>query len=96
MEENTKYEVKDIYDGLKKTNIKCSMCNKSDWDVLGDVMQYSIVKEENNADDEEETCGVIKLKCKHCGLIIEYDAKYFYDETSKKALKKIIREKGFF
>jgi hypothetical protein len=98
MEENTKNEIKDMYDGIKKTNIKCFICNKSDWQVLGDVVQYNEVKEESGTDTEieQELCGVIKLRCNHCGLVIEYDSKYFYDEISKKALKKIMRDKGFF
>lgn len=88
---NYEYNVQDIYGGIKKTGIECLVCGKSDWTVLGDPTKYDVAKENPDVDIDEPECEVIKLQCKHCGFIMEYNAKYFYDDSLRKVLRKKIR-----
>lgn len=91
---NHEHDTKDIYNGINKTNLSCLICGKSHWAVLGDTQNYDIIRESPDIDAEEEDCEVVKLQCKHCGFIIEYNAKYFYDESLTKILKKRIKGKN--
>ncbi|MBC2579264.1 hypothetical protein [Clostridium sp. DJ247] len=100
-ESNEAYEVdefnetNELNEGLKKSKIRCLMCNSSEWAILGEIQSYEVYSRENNYESEEENyINTVKIECKHCGLVLEYNTKYFTDKEKRKVVKKISREKN--
>lgn len=89
-------ETKELNEGIKKSKIRCLMCNSSEWAILGETQSYEVYSRENNYESEEDEnyTSTVKIECKHCGLVLEYNTKYFTDEKKRKVVKKISREKN--